>query len=153
MTTTRDELTDIVESELYNLIYGGQIGAKYVWFDDIDIPVIQTPSVLFMYRAAERADTQVIQDSKMIAWNLIYDVYCFYSGIEGRQRFKNARKYTDSVYNLLQIQHAADKRLNNNCFDIECGNTSFGQVSVDRPKEVVMTGGSIELIVQVIEIF
>lgn len=153
MTITRDELTDCVESELNSLIHTGKIGAKYVWFDDIDIPVIQTPSVLFMYREAVPADEQVIQDSKRITWDLMYDVYCFYSGIEGKQRFKNARKYTDSIYNLLQTQHAADRRLNNNCFDIGCGKSLFGHVSIDRPQEIVMTGGVIELIVQVIEIF
>lgn len=153
MTLTRDEHTDNVESELYTLIHGGQIGAKYIWFDDIDVPVIQTPSVLFMYRTAVQNDDQVIQDSKRITWNLIYDVYCFYSGLEGKQRFKNARKYTDSVYNLLQTQHAPGKLLNGKCVNIGCGATLFGHVAIDRPKEMVMTGGMIELAIQVIEIF
>ncbi len=153
MTITRDEHTDNVESELYYLIHDGQIGAKNVWFDDIDVPVIQTPSVLFMYRDAELNDDQVIQDSKRITWNLVYDVYCFYSGLEGRNRFKNARKYTDSVYNLLQTQHASGALLNGKCFNIGCGTSYFGHVAIDRPKYIVMTGGMIELVIQVIEIF
>lgn len=153
MTTTLDELISTVEDELNSLITGGQINARHTWFGDIDAPTIQTPAVYFILDSAEQNDMQVIQNSNQIAWNLNYFVYCFHSGLEAQQKFTNARKFTDSVYNLLQTQHASDQRLNNNCQDIGCISIEYGQVSLEVPKTAVMSGGVIKLIVQIIEIF
>lgn len=153
MTTTLDELITSVESELNSLIMDGNTGAKNTWFGEIDSPTLQSPTVYFVLDSAERNDNQVIQDSKRLTWNLNYNVYCLYSGIEGRQKFTNARKYVDSIYNLLQTQHAAGQRLNGECFDIGCMTIDYGYVSIDRPTELTMTGGVIKLIIQVIELF
>ena len=153
MTITIDELIDSVEAELSELIIGGQIGVKNAWFGDIEGPTLQSPTVYFVLDSRERGDNQVIQDDKRLAWDLNYNVYCIHSGLEGRQKFVNARKYVDSIYNLLQTQHSADERLNGECFDIGCMSVDYGYVAIDRPTETTMTGGVIKLIVQVIEIF
>ena len=153
MTTTLDLLIDAVESELSELVMGGQIGAKSAYFGDIDGPTLHEPVVFFVLDSADRNDNQVIQDSSRLTWDLNYNVYCLYSGIEGRQKFKNARKFVDSVYNLLQTQHSAGQRLNGECFDIDCISMDYGYVAIDRPKEQTMTGGVIRLIIQVIELF
>jgi len=153
MTTTIDELITTIESELNSLIIGGSINAKYIWFGDIDAITILTPAVYFILDSAERSDDQVIQDSNKLTWELNYSVYCLYSSIEGRNKFTNARIFVDSVYNLLQTQHKAGQRLNNNCFDIGCISMKYGHVSLDVPKTQTLTGGVIQLIVQVIETF
>ena len=153
MTTTIDELITSVESELNTLINSGSINAKNVWFGDIDTISIQFPTVYFILDSRDLSDSQVIQDANRITWNLNYNVYCLHSGIEGRQKFTNARKFVDSVYNLLQTQHAAGERLNGNCWDIGCISVDYGYVSLDVPKNDTMTGGVIRLVVQVIEIF
>lgn len=153
MTTTIDDLISTIETELNSLITGGNVNAKHVWFGDIDAPAIQTPAVYFILDGRTRNDFQVIQDDKRIGWDLNYSVYCMHSGLEGQQKFTNARKFVDSIYNLLQTQHKSDQRLNNNCFDIGCISVEYGQVSLEVPKTVVMSGGVIKLIVQVIELF
>jgi len=153
MTTKLDDIIDSVESELNSLILDGTINAKKVWFTDVDDLTIQYPSVLFILRNAERNDMQVIQSSSRISWNLNYDVFCLYSGLEGKQKFTHARRFVDSVYNLLQTQHAPGQRLNGECFDIECASIEYGIVALETPKQTTVTGGVIKLVIQVIELF
>lgn len=153
MTTTLDTIIDAVESELNTLILSGGINAKKVWFTDIDDLTIEYPAVLFMLQNAERNDMQVIQTSSRISWDLNYDVFCLYSGLEGKQKFTHARRFVDSVYNLLQTQHAPGQRLNGECFDIECGSIEYGVVALDQPKQTTVTGGVIKLVIQAIELF
>jgi len=147
------EYIDLVEAELSKLIISGHVGAKNVWFGEIEGAILQTPTVYFILNSRDRGDAQVAQDNKRMAWDLNYSVYCLYSGIEGRQKFINARNYVDSIYNLLQTQHSANERLGGNCFDIGCISVDYGQVAIDRPEETVLTGGVIELVIQIIEIF
>lgn len=153
MTTAIKDIITTIESELNQLITQGSSNAKFVWFGDIDSPTIQTPAVYFILDGRERNESQVIQDDKQLFWDLEYSVYCMHSGIEGRQKFTNARKFVDDIANLLQTQHSSANRLNGNCFDIGCISVNYGKVSVDVPKAGDMTGGVIKLIVQVIETF
>jgi len=148
-----NEYIDSIEAELSKLITDGHIGAKNVWFGEIEGVTLQTPTVYFILNSRERSDAQVAQDDKRMAWDLNYSVYCLYSGIEGRQKFINARNYVDSIYNLLQAQHSANERLGGNCFDIGCISVDYGHVAIDRPEEISVTGGVIELVIQIIEIF
>lgn len=152
MTTAIKDIITTLESELRSLITQGS-NAKFVWFGDIDAPVIQTPAVYFILDDRFRGDDQVLQDDKRISWNLGYAVYCLHSGLEGKQKFTNARKFTDDIANLLQTQHSSSERLNGNCQDIGCFSVNYGKVSVDVPKSGEMTGGVIQLIIQVIETF
>lgn len=153
MTTTRNELIEDVQSELHELIAGGGINVHNIWFGDIDPADVQAPAVHFMLTSTDHGDDQVIQTPSRITWDLNYDVSCMYSGSEAGQTFENARVFVEAVNNLLQTQHAADKRLNGNCQDIQCISTEYGFVALDLPEPIMMTGGLIKLIVQVIEIF
>ena len=142
-----------IEPELKNLLLDGAINVRHVWFGDINPVDIQSPSVHFMLNSTKRNDMQVIQSSSRISWDLEYDVSCMYSGSDGRQTYTNARKFVNSVYNLLQTQHAPGQRLNGTCFDIECASIEYGFVALDLPEPVLMTGGVIKLVIQVIELF
>lgn len=153
MVKTLDSITDAVEFELSRVILDGKINAKKVWFTDNDDLTIEYPAVLFMLQDAERNDMQVLQTSRKISRDLNYDVFCLHSGLEGKQKFTNARRFVNSVYNLLQTQHEPEKRLNGECFDIECGSVEYGIVALDQPKQTTVTGGVIKLVVQVIELF
>jgi len=153
MTTTRNELIEDVQAELHELIASSNINVHNIWFGDIDPADIQAPAVHFMLTSTERNENQVIQTPSRIEWNLNYDVSCLYGGSEAGQTFENARVFVEAVNNLLQTQHTADERLNNTCQDIQCMSTEYGYVALDLPEPVMMSGGVIKLIIQVIEIF
>lgn len=153
MTTAIKDIITTIESELRNLITQGNSNTKFVWFGDIDTVTIQTPAVYFILDGRSRGDAQVFQDDKRLLWNLEYAVYCLHSGLEGNQKFTNARKFTDDIANLLQMQHSSAARLNGNCQDIGCISVDYGKVSTNVPKSGEMAGGVISLIVQVIETF
>jgi len=149
---TLDEQIDNIEFELNKLMMRDHITAK-TWFTDIDKPLIQYPSTLFMLRSAERNDMQVVQNSNQLAWDLEYDVYCLYSSIEGLNKFTHSRKFVDAIYNQLQSQHASGKMLNCACFNLECVNIEYGIVTLDQLKTTTVSGGVIKLIIQVFEQF
>lgn len=149
---TLDDHIDNIELELNKLMMRGNISSK-TWFTDVDEPLIQYPSTLFMLRSAERNDLQVVQNSNQLAWDIEYDVYCLYSSIEGLKKFTHSRKFVDAIYNQLQNEHASGKMLNCACFNIECVSIEYGIVTLDQLKTTTVSGGVIKLIIQVFEQF
>lgn len=151
--TTINEHIENVESELSTLIYGSGSNVRNIWFGDIDKADVQVPAINFMLaRRTRPEDLQVIQTSSRITWHLEYDVSCIYSGIEGEQTYKNARKFVDRIYDVIQGQHSSNKRLNGKCQDIECMDVDYGLVALGISEPEYMNGGLIKMIIEIVEI-
>lgn len=151
MTTTLEEKIEATEKELKALIAGGGIGVRNIWFGDINPADTQPPAVHLMLVSADQNDLQVTQTASRLGWDLTYEVSCLYGGSEGNQTVTYARKFVNSVYNLLQSQHTPSERLNDEVFYLNCDSIEYGFVALDLPEPVLLNGGLIRMTIQVFE--
>lgn len=157
MTTTLDTLMDNVESEMTTQLKTNVKGIRDIFFDD-EIPVmLNFPSVHFQLNKAIPNDFETNDPPDIEDWIISYDVCCLSAGFEKSKSFKNARKFTNKVYNVLRGQKATGEFLNGNCLDIGIGGITYGYIELgqftDSPTSKVtkVKGGVIELLLRVVE--
>lgn len=157
MTITLDTLIDNVETEITSVIKSNVEGYKKIFFDD-DVPVLlEFPSIHFQLKNAVPNDFETNDPRDLEDWVITYDVACMGAGIEESKSFKNARKFTNKVYDALRAQKAIGEFLNSNCLDIGFGGIMYGYIELgqftDSPtvKVTKVKGGVIELLLRVVE--
>lgn len=154
MTTTIDEIIDSIESELTTELKGVQ-GIRDVFFDD-NIPIVLNFPCVHMQLDRATLNNVGSQDPIDFGdWSISYDVACMFAGIEQEKTFRNARKFTDRVYEILRAQKDYDEFLSGNCIDIEIPEIVYGYIELgqfnDSGKNMRLKGGVIRLNLHVVE--
>lgn len=148
MTVTLQTKIDTVEKKLTALIRDGNLGVRDFWFGGVGKSAPVYPMVHFMMTGNVQNELQVIQPGK-IGWDLGYDVTCIFAGTDDRTTIKNLQKFTNSIYDILQGQHEADKRLDGEIFDIGC--PSIDYVTFESPTKTFVYGAVITMVIQIFE--
>lgn len=133
-----------VEQELTKLFRDN--GVANINYGDIYPTAPRYPAIDILLTAREQNDLQTIQ-SNPIGWDLLYDISCMFAGSEGDQTYRNATKFVDKIYDL--IQGKKDDALNGTVHDLECTRVEYGRTAIRT--DVMADGGVIKLIIQIFE--
>ena len=141
---TINETIEDVEAKLIKLFRDN--GVPEINRGDIYKAAPRYPAVDMMLTYREQNDFQNMQKNK-VGWNLYYDISCMFAGSEGAQTFKNAVKFVDKIYDLIQGEK--DGRLSDTVHDLECLRVEYGRTAIRA--DVMADGGVIKLIIQIFE--
>lgn len=155
MTTTLDTLMDNVETQLTTQLKTNVQGIRDVFFDD-EIPIVLNfPSVHMQLDRVTANQFETNDPPDFEDWILRYDVACLSAGFEQSKSFKNARKFTNRVYDVLRGQQAYGQFLDGNCLDIGIEEIIYGYIELgsfsDTNKTTKIKGGIIKLLLRVVE--
>ena len=140
-----NDLIEEVETQLIKLFRDN--GVADINTGDIYKAAPRYPAIDILLTDRTQGPNQVMQKGK-IEWLLSYDISCMYSGSEGNQTFKNARKFVDKIYDVIQSEKVG--ALNNTVQDLECISVEYGRTSIRE--DIVANGGVIKLIIQIYEV-
>lgn len=150
MVTTLQDKVESVEKELKKILFDANLNIQHVWFGDIGQAAPTFPAVHFMLDSVEKSEIQVTPPSR-IGWFLNYTVNCLHSDIDSHQSVSNAKKFVHSVYDAVEDERLND-RLDNEALDLTCTRMEHGFVALGFKEPVMVYGGTIQLIIEVIEI-
>lgn len=139
-----NEQIENIEKELITLFRNN--GVQDINQGDIYKSVPRFPAVDIMLTDREQNGLQVMQKNR-IGWNLFYDISCMFAGTERNQTFKNARKFVDNIYDLIQGEK--DSALNDTVFDLDCLKVEYGRTTIRS--DIMADGGVIKLVIQIFE--
>lgn len=140
-----NEIIETVETQLKKVFRDN--GVADIGSGDIYKAAPRYPAVDILLTAREQGANQVMQMGK-IHWNLLYEINCMYAGSEGNQTFKNARKFVDKIYDIIQAEK--DGALNGTIQDLECVSVEYGRTAIRN--DIMADGGVITLIIQIYEV-
>ena len=140
-----NETIETVEKQLTKLFRDN--GVADIGNGDIYKAAPRYPAIDMLLTAREQGPNQVMQMGK-IHWNLLYEINCMYAGSEGKQTFKNARKFVDKIYDIIQSEK--DGALNGTIQDLECVSVEYGRTAIRN--DIMADGGVITLLVQIYEV-
>ncbi|MCK5616144.1 hypothetical protein KAR91_80515 [Candidatus Pacearchaeota archaeon] len=137
-------ITEAIEKELITLFKDN--GVADVNTGDIYSAAPRYPAIDILLTDREQNDLQTMQHNP-IGWNLFYDISCMFAGSEGKQTFKNARKFVDKIYDIIQAEK--ENNLSDTVHDLECIRVEYGRTTIRT--DVMSDGGVIKLIIQIFE--
>ena len=140
-----NDLIEEVESQLTKIFRDN--GVADVGVGDIYKAAPRYPAIDMLLTDRAQGPNQVMQKGK-IEWLLSYDISCMYSGSEGKQTFKNARKFVDKIYDVIQAEK--EGALNNTVQDLECIGVEYGRTAIRE--DIMANGGVIKLLIQIYEV-
>ena len=140
-----NEQIEAIEKKLITLFRDN--GVQDINQGDIYKSAPKFPAIDIMLIDREQNGLQVMQKNR-IGWDLYYDISCMFTGTERNQTFKNARKFVDSMYDLIQGEK--ESALDNTVYDLECIKVEYGRTTIRS--DVMADGGVIKLVVQIFEV-
>jgi len=138
-----DEI-EIIEGQLRAIF--STLPIKEIHCGDINKCAHSFPAIHLVKTGISKNNIQVFS-GREVGMSLQYDVSCLFSGSEGQQTIKNAVKFVNNVYDVLQQESLVGRHLENTCFDIDCSNIAYGLVEFD---DVLLYGGVITLEIDII---
>jgi hypothetical protein len=142
--TLNEEIT-IIEDALKSILVKSSLGVKKVYIGDVNAS-LQFPSVQLINKGADKSDVQTI-NGIVVGLVLRFDVNCLFSGSESEQTIKQAQKFTNDVYDLIQKESLSNYRLNGTCLNLDCTSIEHGTLNYDN---VFIYGGLITLDVEIL---
>ena len=139
-----NNITEAIEKELITLFKDN--GVADINTGDIYPAAPRYPAIDILLTDREQNDLQTMQHNP-IGWNLSYDISCMFAGSEGKQTFKNARKFVDKIYDIIQAEK--DNDLSGTVHDLECIRVEYGRTTIRQ--DIMADGGVIKLIIQIFE--
>lgn len=143
MSAINDKIEE-VEAQLIKLFRDS--GVADINTGDIYKAAPRYPAIDMLLTDREQGPNQVMQKGE-IEWLLSYDISCMYAGSEGNQTFKNARKFVDKIYDIIQAEK--EGALNGTIQDLECMSVEYGRTAIRE--DIMADGGVIKLLIQIYE--
>jgi hypothetical protein len=142
--TLNEEIT-IIEDLIKSRLVKSSLGIKQVYTGDLSAS-LQFPSVNIINKGASMSDTQILTGQR-VGLILEFDINCMFSGAEAEYSIKNAQKFTNNVYDLLQKESLTGNLLDGNCLDLDCTEIQHGALNFN---DVFVYGGLITLEIEIL---
>jgi hypothetical protein len=142
--TLNDEIEEI-EDLLTSRLIKSNLGIKQVYKGEVSAS-LQFPSIQLLYKRSSKSDIQTFSGA-VVGLVLEFDVNCIFSGIEGEYSVKNAQKFSNNVYDLIQKESLNHYRLDGKCLDLDCESVEHGVLNFN---DVFVYGGKITLEIEIL---